>query len=206
MLKSGSWAVPVLLALLSPVAAAGAVEAPSQAQGCAACHGIEAPSPHALVPTIHGLPETVLENALFDFRATIRPCREVDCGADATCPASDCCAAAASLSDEDITALARWYARQAFVPADEPWDAELAAIGGTVHAAHCQQCHADGARDIAGKTGVLRGQRKAYLLAALEDFQLERRVAFAEMHAMLGALPDIEIMALVEYYASPRQP
>lgn len=205
MFKTGPWAAPVLLALLPVVAAASAADAPPQVPVCAACHGLEAPSPHEQVPTIHGLPETVLENALFDFRATIRPCREPDCGAAADCPASDCCAAAASLSDEDIAVLARWYARQAFVPADEPWDAELAAIGGTVHAAHCQQCHADGTGEPAGRTSALRGQRKAYLLAALEDFQLERRVAFAEMHAMLGALPDIEIIALVEFYASPRQ-
>lgn len=198
----GFRAAPVLLALLPVVAVASAAESPAQARVCAACHGAAAPSPHAAVPTIHGLPQGVLENALYDFRATIRPCREVDCAGDAGCPASDCCSATAGLTDEDIAGLARWYASRPFVPAGEPWDA---ALGGALHAAQCRQCHDDGDAAAADAASVLRGQRKAYLLGAIEDFQLERRVAFAAMHAMLASFSDTEIVALLEFYASPRQ-
>lgn len=192
--------------LLFWTSAAVAAEAPAEVEVCAACHGAEAPSPYPTVPTIHGLPQAVLDNALFDFRATIRPCRKPDCGADTKCPEIDFCAIAAGLTDEQIGALARWYASRSFVPAGEPYDAALAARGAQLHADKCNSCHTDGGASSVDQATILRGQRKAYLGTAMEDFRQERRVAVAEMDAMIRALSDEEVAALVEFYASPRQP
>lgn len=186
--------------------AAAETEAPADVAVCAACHGAEAPSPYPSVPTIHGLPQAVLDNALFDFRATIRPCRKPDCGAAAECPDLDFCKIAAGLSDEQISALASWYAGRQFVPAGEPFDAALAARGAQLHADKCDSCHTAGGAASVEQATILRGQRKAYLRLAMEDFREERRVAVAEMDAMIRALSDDELTALVEFYASPRQP
>lgn len=183
-----------------------AAEAPEEVAMCAPCHGAEAPSPYPSVPTIHGLPRAVLDNALFDFRATIRPCRKPDCGAAVDCPDIDFCSIAAGLSDEQIGALASWYAGRRFVPAGEPFDAVLAARGAQLHADKCNSCHTDGGASSVEQASILRGQRKAYLRMAMEDFRRERRVAVAEMDAMIRALSDDELTALVEFYASPRQP
>lgn len=191
--------------LLFWTSAAIAADVPAKVEVCAACHGAEAPSPYPSVPTIHGLPQAVLDNALFDFRATIRPCRKPDCGAEANCPDIDFCSVAADLSDDEISALASWYAGREFVPAGEPYDAALAARGAQLHQDKCNSCHTDGGTSSAEQATILRGQRKAYLRLAMEDFRQERRVAVAEMDAMIRALSDDEMAALVEFYASPRQ-
>lgn len=191
--------------LLFLTSAAFAADAPAEVAVCAACHGAEAPSPYPSVPTIHGLPQAVLDNALFDFRATIRPCRKPDCGAAADCPDIDFCSIAVGLSDEQIGVLARWYASRPFVPAGEPYDAALAARGAQLHQDKCNSCHSDGGAASVEQATILRGQRKAYLRLAMEDFRQERRVAVAEMDAMIRALSDDDLTALVEFYASPRQ-
>lgn len=177
-------------------------EAPAQVELCAECHGAEAPSPYPTVPTIHGLPLAVLDNALYDFRATIRPCRKPDCG-EADCPDLDFCTIAATLDDEDIEALAKWYAAQPYAPVSQPWDPALAAVGRELHEARCESCHGGGGTRPSEEAGVLRGQPRAYLRMAMEDFRQDRRVAVAEMDVLLRELSDHELDALVEFYASP---
>jgi cytochrome subunit of sulfide dehydrogenase len=204
MMKSALAAVLGMVAMA--VSGVAAASEPPQVQTCAVCHGASAPSPFASVPTIHGLPETVLDNAMYDFRATIRPCRKVDCEGVADCPDMDFCAIAAKLTDEDISALARWYSTQPFAPAGEPWDAGLAVRGRELHMARCESCHVGGGTASVEEASLLRGQRKAYLQLALEDFGTDRRIAVAEMHAKTLDLSPEEIAALVEYYASPREP
>jgi cytochrome subunit of sulfide dehydrogenase len=183
-----------------------AAEEPPQVQTCAVCHGASPPSPYASVPTIHGLPQAVLDNAMYDFRASIRPCRKVDCEGVADCPELDFCAIAAKLTDEDIAALARWYSLQPFAPAGESWDADLAARGRELHLARCESCHVRGGTASVEQASILRGQRKAYLELAMQDFGADRRIAVAEMHAKILDLSPEEIAALVEYYASPWEP
>ncbi|MFU8895577.1 MAG: c-type cytochrome [Gammaproteobacteria bacterium] len=201
-----SLARPVFsMLLLSVLGAASsmAAEPPPEVALCATCHGAAAPSPYASVPTIHGLPAAVLDNALYDFRATIRPCRKVDCTGVADCPETDFCDIVARLSDEQIAGLAHWYARQPYAPAGEPWDRALAARGSVLHAAHCESCHAGGGLSPVEEASILRGQRKAYLRLAMEDFHQERRVAVAEMHASIEGFTDADVAALIEFYASP---
>lgn len=203
MLKFALSVVALLLLLVGSDASAAAAEAPPKVKECAACHGDVAPSPYPSVPTIHGLPVEVLDNALFDFRATIRPCRKADCGEDADCPELDFCAIAVGLSDEDIATLARWYSMQPFVPAGEAWDAAKAAQGRSLHMAQCESCHTGGGTNPVDQASILRGQPKGYLRLALEDFRNDRRVAVAEMDAIIRELSDREIAALIEFYASP---
>jgi cytochrome subunit of sulfide dehydrogenase len=193
----------VLVSLAGGVTQLRAAEAPPQVEVCAACHGVSAPSPYPSVPTIHGLPEVVLDNAMYDFRATIRPCRKVDCGGAADCPQIDFCAIIALLSDEQIAALARWYSSQPYAPAGEPWDPAEASRGHALHVARCESCHAGGGRISVDQASILRGQPKGYLRTAMEDFRAERRVAVAEMHVRLTEFSEEELTSLVEFYASP---
>ena len=203
MAKSATRVGGVLLLLLG----AGVIHAagpPPTAEPCAACHGREAPSPHAAVPTIHGLPASVLGNALYDFRAGLRPCRKLDCAGSAECPESGFCAVVAALSDDEIELLAQWYAAQPYAAVDQPWDPQLAAQGRALHEAHCESCHSGGGGDSLEQAGILRGQPKPYLRTAIEDFRQERRIAVAEMDTRLRELSGAQVQALLEFYASPR--
>lgn len=189
--------------LLLAMGASHAADPPHQAQVCAACHGAQAPSPFPGVPTIHGLPLAVLDNALYDFRAGIRPCRKPDCGRSSECPELDFCAIAAQLSDQDISVLSQWYASQQYVPVAQQWDPVMAAQGRALHAAHCESCHAGGGMSPTEQSSILRGQPKAYLRQAMEDFRQEHRVAVAEMDVVAHELSPQQVDALLEFYASP---
>lgn len=179
---------------------------PAVAETCNACHGMRAPSPHDDIPTIHGLPSVVIENALYDFRAETRPCRQSACSAQGTCPDTDMCRITTDLSDTEIGLLAEWYSAQAFVPADEPHDPELAARGREIHLANCETCHADGATRSEEQASLLRGQPRAYLNNALQDYRLADRQAVIQMDTGLESLDDDDIAALVEFYSSPVNP
>jgi sulfide dehydrogenase cytochrome subunit len=203
MSKSALLVALAAAALLLGTAPVPAADSPPQVQSCAACHGVEAPSPFPAVPTIHGLPQLVLENALYDFRATIRPCRKPGCGAADGCPELDFCSIVAELSDEDIAILADWYASRDYVPLEQDYHAALAAVGAQLHAQGCESCHGNGGSSPQDQASILRGQPKEYLRNAIGDFRQERRIAVAEMHAMLQAMTPEEVAALVEFYASP---
>lgn len=185
---------------------APAGQPPAVAETCNACHGMTAPSPHDDIPTIHGLPSVVIENALYDFRAETRPCRQSTCSARDTCPDTNMCQVTADLSDTEIGLLAGWYSAQTFAPVDEPHDPELAAQGREIHDNNCETCHADGATRSEEQASLLRGQPKAYLNNALQDYRLADRQAVIQMDTGLESLNDDDIAALVEFYSSPVNP
>jgi cytochrome c553 len=87
----------LLLALLAPTLVS-AHEPPPTVPLCALCHGETGPSPFSGVPTIHGLPHGVIENALFNFRYGHRPCRKSACSEDGRCPDMNMCDLAAPMS------------------------------------------------------------------------------------------------------------
>lgn len=172
---------------------------------CMSCHGGSAPSPYVDVPTIHGLPEIAIENALFDFRAKTRPCRTSECSVDGACPDTDMCRVVEGIYDAGITELAKWYAAQPYVPAGESYDPDLAARGRELHEAQCEACHTDGGMSAVNQASLLRGQRRVYLATALADYRNELRTAEDMMDTSLKVMSEEEIAALVEFYASPAE-
>jgi cytochrome subunit of sulfide dehydrogenase len=194
----------MLAALLFMPIAAPAQDAPPIVGFCAVCHGETGPSPFPGVPTIHGLPEGVLEHSLHAFQDRERPCRVSECSTLGTCPDVNMCDIVASLGDEDIARLAAWYAGQPFAPHRDPYDPDLAERGRSLHAVYCEVCHTSLGSEPFDDASLLRGQRKAYLRTAMEDFRAGRRSAgLAAMDNRLRALEDEDIAALAEFYSGP---
>lgn len=188
---------------LAPLAAS-ASEAPPIVGFCAVCHGETGPSQYAGVPTIHGLPAGVIENALYKYREQERPCRVTECSKLGTCPDISMCDIVGSMDDEDLDALADWYGAQPFPAHQDPYDAELAARGRRIHEQHCEICHTNLGSDPVDDASMLRGQRKVYLRNALEDFQQGRRlVGLAAMDERIKALSGNDLAALAEFYSGP---
>jgi sulfide dehydrogenase cytochrome subunit len=204
-MRKSATAAALIAAILLCGPSGHAADPPPKAATCAACHGEAAPSPYAGVPTIHGQPATALENALYDFRATIRPCRKPACGPGQGCPDLDFCAIVRELSDDEIAALAAWYAAQPYAAQSQDWNPALAARGQALHAAHCESCHSGGGLSPDNQATILRGQPKSYLREAIRDFRHDRRIAVAEMDAIIRDLSAEDIEALVEFYAQPVQ-
>jgi cytochrome subunit of sulfide dehydrogenase len=197
------WKILMTLVLFVPLAASGE-DAPPLVSQCMLCHGETGPSPFPGVPTIHGLPPGVIDNALYKFREGLRPCRKSDCADEGTCPDMSMCDIVAAMSDDEMDRLADWYAAQPFANHQDAYDAELAAAGRRLHDRHCEICHTNLGSDPLDDASMLRGQRKVYLRNALGDFQQGRRSSGLEaMDTRLRELSDEQLDALAEFYSGP---
>lgn len=195
--------VLVAVLALAPLAAP-AQEAPGIVPFCALCHGETAPSEYPGVPTIHGLPEGVIENALYNYRERNRPCRVTECSKLGTCPDISMCDIVAGMGDDDLMELAEWYATQPFATHQDPYVPELALFGRKIHDQYCEVCHTNLGSNPIDDASKLRGQRKVYLRNALEDFQQGRRsTGLAAMDDKVRTLTAQEIAALAEFYSGP---
>ena len=196
------YAFIVATALLMPLSVL-AEGAPPSAQLCVACHGETGPSPFPGVPTIHGLPEVVIENALYDFRGHTRPCRKSACSAQGTCPDMDMCAVAEHMTHDDMEVLGSWFDSRPWVHAREDFDAALAVRGKAIHEEQCEICHSGGGMDPLDEASMLRGQRADYLRKAFADYREGRRMAVAAMDARFKQITDDQAAALIAFYSSP---
>jgi cytochrome subunit of sulfide dehydrogenase len=196
--------VLALVAMFSVPSLAYAAGKPPIVPLCALCHGETGPSPFPGVPTIHGLPPGVIENALHKYREGLRPCRKSECTEDGRCPDMSMCDIAAGMSGTEIDQLAEWYAAQPFARHQDPYDPELAVKGREIHDRICEVCHTNLGSDPFDDASMLRGQRKVYLRHALEDFQQGRRSSGLDaMDARLKTYTDEQLDALAEFYSGP---
>jgi sulfide dehydrogenase cytochrome subunit len=170
---------------------------------CEGCHGEKGVSQWTDVPTIAGVPEGVQEDALYAYRDSDRPCPKSEYRAgDTTRPATDMCAVAKNLSDEQIKEVAAYYAAKPFVPAKQQTDAAKAAMGKEIHDKTCEQCHTDGGRNPEDDAGILGGQMMGYLRESLKEFKAGKREMPRSMAKKIEALSADQIEMLVQYYGS----
>jgi sulfide dehydrogenase cytochrome subunit len=107
-------------------------------------------------------------------------------------------------SDEQIKAMAWFFAKQELSLHAQKTDQQLAELGKKLHKSHCEKCHEEGGR--AGDSGTLAGQWMPYLDFSMEDFlegrrpyprKMERKVDAAIKEQGEQAMP-----ALIHYYGS----
>lgn len=196
----------VCLLLLFAVTGVGASDLGSLAKQCAACHGVDGISRWPDVPNIAGLPEVVVANALYDYRGHARPCRKSVCSEDGACPDQSMCDIAETMTDAQMDTLARFYAARPFGVAANEYDPRLAEQGRAVHEQRCEGCHTQGGSDPEDEASILRGQNRAYIANAMNDYRSGKRLGEAAMLKRLNALTEQEVVALVEFYASPMSP
>jgi sulfide dehydrogenase cytochrome subunit len=193
-------------ALILIAGSAAAADPAPPTQQCTPCHGVDGISRWPDVPNIAGLPEVVIANSLYDFRGHARPCRKPVCAEDGACPPLDMCLVAEPLTDGQMDVLARFYSARPFGAAANEYDARLAAVGKQVHDKHCEGCHTLGGSDPMDEASILRGQNRTYIANAIADYRSGRRLGEAAMLKRLNALNEEEVVALVEFYASPQEP
>lgn len=179
---------------LAGVAWAAQAQAPSKERlaACAACHGPEGVAPSPAIPSLAGQPRLFLENQLVLMREGLR---EV--------PAMQ--AAVAGLSDEEIVALARYYAALPLKPTPGPLQPETQRAGAALsQAGGCGSCHLP---DYRGQNQVprLAGQHEAYLLASMKQFRDHPGPGRDTlMAAALRGLSDGDLERLAHYFAQAK--
>ena len=97
-----------LMLLLLQVARADILDDIEQ---CDSCHGIDGTSTESDVPSITGVSPFIIEEYMFEYRDNAGPCRESEFRAGETeRPATDMCAVAKELSEDEIAEIAEFYA------------------------------------------------------------------------------------------------
>ena len=181
------------------------VQVPNAAQSiCSACHGAGGVSANPLVPTLAGQPYTLIEDNLLAFRANQRSCspQRAD-GSPSALLAQTMCGQVKSLDDGQIADLAGYFESLAFEPADQDFDATLAARGAELHrSGGCDRCHAEGGRASLGMAPMLAGQWTPYLRRSLNAIRAGTRHGPKMMNEPVRQLDDAAIEALLNYYAS----
>lgn len=182
--------------LMSVLVTGAALAAPVIVEACKSCHAEDgAGVGKANVPIIAGMPAIHIEEALYAYKDGARLCLEEPV----------MCETAVLLSDEDIADLAEHYGALPRNSLDEIFDAELAAIGETVHRKLCARCHLPpddpDVEDMLGPP--LHGQRSEYLSYALSAYlNGTRENLLPEMEEKIELLDEGDVEVLVNYYAS----
>ena len=204
------------LALSLTASAEPAPAVPQKAQtACAACHAADGNSFNGEWPKLAGQHASYITMQLNFFR-----CHAIK-GAD--CPLTSrrydnpnavpanghlMIAQAAGLTDEDITALADYYSRQALKPGVA--DAKLAEAGRKLYqggnklnaTSACTACHGpDGRGNAAAKFPAIGGQHAAYTAAQLRAFRDGSRRGDQNqmMRNIAATLTDDEIATVAQY-------
>lgn len=186
---------------LIPIAAAEMADTIEQ---CNSCHGENGVSTESDIPTIAGASPFVMEEYMFQYREDERPCHESKYRTgDTERPATDMCAIAKEMSEDQILEMAEYYGSQEFVAAKQEFDATKAAAGKLVHRRDCRKCHSDGGSYAGDDAGLLAGQWMPYLEQVFAGYASgERDMLEDKMREKMGKLTAEETEALIHFYAS----
>ena len=162
---------------------------------CANCHGSDGISADPAIPKIAGMDAGYLRKQLKAFISGQRRNEQMS-------------PVAATLSDDDVAALATHFGKQAGRPGQSAVPA-LVALGKQIYedgisersVPACASCHqSDGAGNV--RFPRVAGQHQAYTLAQLVAFQSGRRATDRQMSSVIKPLKMPEMEALAEYMAS----
>jgi sulfide dehydrogenase cytochrome subunit len=174
------------------------------AQSCNECHGEGGVSRESDVPTIAGMSAFVLEDYLLTYQDEARPCHETEYrNGDTERPPTTMCQIADELSEDEVIAIAEYYAARTFEPAAQEFDPAMAAEGAGIHRRDCEKCHTDNASNAEDDAGVMAGQWIPYLRQVFEDFESgDRPFVEDKMQEKFEQLSAEEKEALIHFYGS----
>ena len=166
---------------------------------CAECHGPQGRSERPDIPSIGGFSEFAIMDLLESYSLGFRQARavELEDGSE-----TDMARIVEAMSEEDIEAVAIYYANQEWVPHEQPFDANLARRAARIHSVKCGKCHPRGGSVPEADHALLAGQWREYLAGEFRDFDSGARRMADKMKQRYDTLSDADKAALLEYYVS----
>ena len=166
---------------------------------CAGCHGPGGRSDQPDMPSIGGFSEFAIMDLLDSYRLGFRQARAVtlEDGSE-----TDMAKIVDSLSEEDIEAVALYYADREWMPHEQPFDRDLARRGARIHSVKCGKCHPRGGSVPEADHALLAGQWRDYLAGEFLDFDSGARRMTDRMKERYDTLSAGDKAALLEYYVS----
>jgi len=165
---------------------------------CEACHGSNGNSKYDKVPNIAGFSAFYFIDTIKAYKTGARPSEKFKAdGHDET----DMKAVTENISDEELTALADYFAGQDFEPREQDFDSALARKGKVVYSKYCKKCHTDNGMEPEDDAGILAGQSTTYLKTQLEYFKEGKREQVDKMAISLKKLKEGDIEKLLNFFA-----
>lgn len=165
------------------------------ASTCEGCHGTDGNSNGPATPSIAGMSEDYLTEAMEEFR-------------DGDTKSTIMGRVAKGYTDEEIEAMSAFYAEQDYRGAGQAADKATVAQGKKLHNKYCEKCHHDGGSDASDDSGILAGQWTPYLHYTLTDFASGDRAISRKMKKKMDQLMAAEgqagLDAIVSYYGSQK--
>lgn len=158
---------------------------------CAGCHGTHGNTNGPATPSIAGIMSEYFIDSMMAYKSGERPSTIMT-------------RIAKGYSDEEIEAMAKYFASQKYRPLEQDYDSSKARMGEQLHDRACEKCHEDGGK-VSEDGGILAGQPKLYVRWSLDDFVSEKREMTKKMARKLNEVYEHKgnegLEALVEYYA-----
>ncbi|MCI0505180.1 MAG: cytochrome c4 [Gammaproteobacteria bacterium] len=129
---------------------------------CGMCHGPDGNSPNSSIPSIAGMTKEFFAHTMDAYQNNGRP-------SDLMKPYVH------YLSQEDISQLAEFYAKQTFKPVKQEYDPARAKKGEALHNKYCEKCHENAGKITENNFGFLAGQWMPYLRQSIQDYLDKKR-------------------------------
>ncbi len=160
---------------------------------CAGCHGTNGSSVGPATPSIAGLTEDTIVEAMKAYKSGERPSTIMG-------------RIAKGYTDEEFKAMGQFFSKQKMVIYPQSTDAAKAKKGAKLHDKYCEKCHEDGGTVDDEGTSILAGQWMPYLTFSMEDFNAGTREMPKKMKRKLEKMLDKEGQAgldsLINFYGS----
>jgi sulfide dehydrogenase cytochrome subunit len=185
------------VASLAGVASASVASGAMLAHTCAGCHGTNGVSQGPATPTIAGSDYDYLVASMIEYKRGKRGSTIMT-------------RIAKGYGHTEIKAMARFFADQEYVLADQTYDAAAAKRGKKLHKEYCINCHVeDGATlDEDEDAALLGGQWRPYLTYTCDDYKTDKRGMSKKMRKKYDLMQkeagDQSIFDLLEFYASQK--
>ncbi len=160
------------------------------ARTCNNCHGVGGVSVGTSMPSIGGLPKeylrTIMKQWKYDERSAITMNRIVK-----------------GFSDDELDALAAYFAKQPWVPSPQRVSPELLAKGKSAISEKCEDCHGFTGNDPDVDVPKINGQWSRYMELELEKYRsMEFKMPHRKMKKAAQDMKPADLPAAARYYGA----
>ena len=192
-MKPSQWGVLIACLVGCGLASAAPRSGSMLSHTCAGCHGTNGYSAGDVMPSLAGIDKRYMQKSMMDFRSGARPSTIMG-------------RIARGYSDQEIAAIASFFAAQEWQQAPGKVNKKLVSQGKAIHMDQCESCHADGGRKNKDEVPRLAGQWQPYIyfqLRDMHDIDFEG-VQPIRMRQRVQKLSQEELEALSHYYAGQK--
>ena len=189
--KWSEWVLAVCALAFSAVAHAAPPSAAMLSNACAGCHGTHGASAGPSMPSLAGQSKVFFVDAMKKFKSGER---------NATVMGR----LAKGYTDEQIVAMADYFAKLKPQSQSTAVDPALVAKGKAIYDSACKRCHLENGKEFEEDTPVVAGQWLKYLQIQMDDFNSGKRKMSEKKVEKVKSLSRADWEAVAHFYASQK--